>query len=240
MATPSNFATRSHRWQFTVRTLLFVMLCVGGTIAGFQFGYYRGQEERRLQSFVTKVYTLADVAPVDAKSGQYDLDAVVDLLTSKIDVESWDDVGGPGSISGFTWEPPTVVVRQSVANHEAIAALLDDLRKAQKIRPATALKSKTLTFKVAKAVEHLGHSTAEGDSSVHPAWYDGCRGRLVDSGEEFLIWWNGNEINDTPFRFDEGRTYAIQFKGELETSVMGFEGKCLHVGKLVKVDRSDK
>lgn len=122
---------RRSYWQFSVRTLLFVTLCVAGTIAGFRFGYYRGQDERRLQSLVTKVYDLTDVAPLDSVSGRHDLDAVTDMVTSTIDPNNWSSVGGSGSIVAFTPSPPTLVIHQSVANHEAIASLFDDLRKTQ-------------------------------------------------------------------------------------------------------------
>jgi hypothetical protein len=104
---------------------------------------------------------------------------------------------------------------------------------AEASQPAT--ESRTLSLRVTKAHDHLGHDIAEPDSDggMHPVWIDATRGRLTDTGEEFVIWWNHNEIENTPFRFEDGKTYAIEYKDELEDGVMGYEGKCLHVGKLV-------
>jgi len=90
-----------------------------------------------------------------------------------------------------------------------------------------------IVFQVVKASEHLGHSTdAEGR---HAVWCDGCRGRLVDTGEDFVVWWSNNEIKDTPYRFENGKTYAIQFKGALDDGIMGYEGKCLHITQVVEM-----
>jgi hypothetical protein len=83
---------------------------------------------------------------------------------------------------------------------------------------------------------HLGHSFARaGGTHYHPHWIDGCRGRIVGTGEKFVVWWNNNEIKDTPFTFEAGATYDICYEGKLEDAVMGYKGKCLHVRRLVSV-----
>ena len=92
-----------------------------------------------------------------------------------------------------------------------------------------------LTLRVTNANEHLGHPTAEGNSNVHPVWCDGCRGRLVGTDEEFVIWWNSGENQDAPHRFENGQTYEVQYEGELQSGVMGFQGKCLHIRQLKSV-----
>ncbi|MHC4505719.1 MAG: hypothetical protein ACYTFI_20635, partial [Planctomycetota bacterium] len=55
------------------------------------------------------------------------------------------------------------------------------------------------------------------------------------TGEKFVVWWNNNEIKDTPFTFEAGATYDICYEGKLEDAVMGYKGKCLHVRRLVSV-----
>ena len=90
----------------------------------------------------------------------------------------------------------------------------------------------SIVFRVTKAKEHLGHDT-EAVTHIHRFWYDGCMGILVDSKEKFVIWWMNNEIQSTPYRFEDGKTYSIQFKGDLEAGVMGYEGKCLRVTKII-------
>jgi hypothetical protein len=226
MSATSEPPTRSRRWQFTLRTLLFVLLCVGGTLAGFQFGYYRGVLQRRAETMSTRVYSVADLIQGDPPASRPDFTYLIDLITSVIDVESWRDVGGPGSITGAE-DSLALVIAQTGSNHDAIAALLADLRAA-KTAPANSTRRK-LFLQVNQANEHLGHSTAEGDSNVHPVWCDGCRGRMVGTGEELMIWWNNNEIRDTPLRFEDGKTYEIQYSGEFEDGVMGFSGKCLPI-----------
>ena len=94
-----------------------------------------------------------------------------------------------------------------------------------------------LTIRVTNADEHLGHSTAAEGASVHPVWIDGCRGRIVGTDEEFMLWWNGGEIRDYPFQFEAGKTYKLSIKGELGDGVMGYQGKCAHISQVLKVDR---
>ena len=90
-----------------------------------------------------------------------------------------------------------------------------------------------LNFRVINANEHLGHSTAEG-SSVHPVWIDGCRGRIVGTDEEFMLWWNGGEIRDYPLEFEAGKSYKLSIEGELARGVMGYQGKCAHISQVLK------
>ena len=92
-----------------------------------------------------------------------------------------------------------------------------------------------IVLEIVKAEEHLGHSTlADG---THAAWYDGSTARIVPSGEAFVLWWM-NEIN--PFRFEDGQTYTVWFTGVIGDGVMGYEGKCLRIRQIVKVERKSK
>jgi hypothetical protein len=96
-----------------------------------------------------------------------------------------------------------------------------------------------LTFRVTKAVEHLGHSTEfQEGATIHPLWIDGCRGEIVPTEEAFMVWWNGGEIRGYPFKFEDGETYILEIRGELDGAVMGYEGKCVHVSKVAKVEAS--
>lgn len=94
--------------------------------------------------------------------------------------------------------------------------------------------SRAIQIEVLAAQEHLGHNiTARG---VHTVWCDGCRARLADSGDPFVIYWINNQIKNTPFRFREGRKYTVWFTGELGSGVMGYQGKCIDIGQVVKVE----
>lgn len=72
-----------------------------------------------------------------------DFDTLIDLITSTIAPQTWDDVGGPGSIEGF----PTnlsLVVSQTQDVHEEIADLLDQLRRLQDLQVTIEVRFITL------------------------------------------------------------------------------------------------
>jgi len=114
--------------QFTIRTLLFVMLCLGGILAGFQTGYFWGIEQRRSETYYSKVYSVADAVYVDAISKEADFDSLLGALRSTVDPASWNSVGGPASVQVMAQQPPMIIVLQSGRNHDAINTLLTDLR----------------------------------------------------------------------------------------------------------------
>ena len=97
-------------------------------------------------------------------------------------------------------------------------------------------ENKQLTIRVLKADEHLGHSTAAAGSSAHPVWCDGCRGQIVGKKEEeLMVWWNNG---DNPLQLQDGKTYTLHVQGELGDGVMGFQGKSIHVGQVLKIEES--
>ena len=59
--------------------------------------------------------------------GGYDIDDLVDLLTTVIEYDSWDDVGGPGAIAEFKG---LIAIHQTPSTHEKIEKLLNMLHKA--------------------------------------------------------------------------------------------------------------
>jgi hypothetical protein len=96
--------------------------------------------------------------------------------------------------------------------------------------------TRSLTFRVTKANEHLGHSTAiVGGHSVHTQWCDCARGSLIDTNEEFVVWWMNNEIRDLPFKFEEGKTYLISLNGDIEVDGM-VRGKSVRATRVAKVE----
>jgi general secretion pathway protein D len=76
-------------------------------------------------------------------AAQADFDTLIDLITSTIAPQTWDTVGGPGSIEGF----PTnlsLVVSQTQDVHEQIADLLDQLRRLQDLQVTIEVRYITL------------------------------------------------------------------------------------------------
>lgn len=71
------------------------------------------------------IYPVGDLLPLP-KDGEYCHRAFIDMIVTKASPTSWDEVGGPGSISGFR---DSVVVLQTEEAHRHIQELLDGLRK---------------------------------------------------------------------------------------------------------------
>lgn len=88
------------------------------------------------------VYNVRDLVS-EPESGGYDYDTLMDVLLGAVAVDSWDDVGGPGSVVAFRG---ALVIYQSEANHLAIAQLLEQLRHKGESFPTAvdkALQSRT-------------------------------------------------------------------------------------------------
>ena len=59
--------------------------------------------------------------------GNYEIDDLIDVITASVMPDSWDEVGGPGSISDFKG---LVTVSQTQDVHEQVENLLNMLHKA--------------------------------------------------------------------------------------------------------------
>lgn len=73
-----------------------------------------------------------------------DFDTLIDLITTTIAPDSWDEVGGPGAVESF----PTnlsLVVSQTQDVHEQIEDLLEQLRQLQDLQIAIEVRFITLT-----------------------------------------------------------------------------------------------
>src|SRR4029078_6829366 len=62
--------------------------------------------------------------------GIADFDSLIELITTTIDPDSWDDVGGPGSIAEFATNL-SLVISQTQEVHDKIDRLLAQLREIQ-------------------------------------------------------------------------------------------------------------
>ena len=95
--------------------------------------------EEAEQQLETKIYPVGDLvlpegAPDDAEA---DFDSLIDLITSTIKPTSWDEVGGPGSISQFA-NRMCLVVSQTMDVHEEIEDLFTQIRRVDRILGSTA------------------------------------------------------------------------------------------------------
>jgi hypothetical protein len=98
--------------------------------------------------------------------------------------------------------------------------------------------ARAVQVEVVNADEHFGHNINEGGG--HSVWCDGCRTRILETGEPFVVYWVNNRIEDTPFQFSQGRRYAVWFAGEMGKGVMAYEGKCVDIVQVVKVEELDE
>ena len=79
----------------------------------------------------TVLYPVTDLVRFrDTKGEEWqDYDSLIDLIASTVEPQSWDMVGGPGSINGYpVGKVDTIVVSQTQEVHREIAALLEKLR----------------------------------------------------------------------------------------------------------------
>jgi hypothetical protein len=81
---------------------------------------------------ITRVYPVRDLVAysTDAEKSGYgeDYDSLIELITTTIAPQSWDEVGGPGAISEFA-NASSLVISQSRDVHRAIEPLLVRLRQ---------------------------------------------------------------------------------------------------------------
>ncbi|MCI0360663.1 MAG: hypothetical protein L0211_19475 [Planctomycetaceae bacterium] len=130
-------ASSNQHWRFSIAALLFVTLCVAGALTGYrlgwQAGYAGGQNKKKSEALLTKVYDVKDIVlPADpgAAAPTPDFDSLIDTLTSTVAIESWVDVGGPGNLKVMPGSL-SLVIHQTGEVHEQIQDVLEQLRAAQ-------------------------------------------------------------------------------------------------------------
>ncbi len=87
-------------------------------------------EEAELM-LLTKVYEVSDLVICRNASGELwaDFDTLIEMITVTIAPDTWDDVGGPGSIAPASLRGGDVlVIAQTYQVHRKIAKLLEDLQ----------------------------------------------------------------------------------------------------------------
>ena len=72
-----------------------------------------------------------------------DFDSLINLITATVQPESWEDVGGPGSVAPFETNL-SLVIRQTEEVHEEIVDLLEQLRRMQDLQVTIEVRFITL------------------------------------------------------------------------------------------------
>ncbi len=79
-------------------------------------------------------YDVSGLVDASSESAEHDLEELAKILRTTVAPDSWDGVGGQGSIAVVPWQS-MLVVRQSPARQEAVAAVLASLRQAPRAQP---------------------------------------------------------------------------------------------------------
>lgn len=119
--------------RFSIATLLFLMLCLGGYLSGYRVGYDAGTPAAADETYLVKTYSVADlVVPRIASTAlNTDFDNLIDLIVATVSPNDWMETGtGEGEIQPFPTNK-SLVVSQTQANQAAVAKLLERLRKLQ-------------------------------------------------------------------------------------------------------------
>lgn len=88
---------------------------------------------------ITRTYPVLDLVDLTVTSNNgsrttvADYDSLIEVITTTLDLDSWDDVGGPGSIAEFP-NAGALVISQTRENHLDVATLLSSLRRAKVVQ----------------------------------------------------------------------------------------------------------
>jgi hypothetical protein len=119
--------------RFSVAAMLFLMLCLGGYLGGYRVGFNRGTQDAANATIFVRTYPVADLlTPKNpAATASPDFDELIDVIVATVSPKDWMEKGtGDGEIQPFP-SNMSLVVAQNQANHQAIADLLEGLRKSQ-------------------------------------------------------------------------------------------------------------
>jgi len=119
---------KSRAPRISMATLLFVVLCVCGYLAGHKQGYRDGKALWDIMPVYGEVYLASDLledrGPTEVDS---ELDKIVSRIKREVVPECWEDAGGNCTVKAFP-ENRSVVVGANQYVHEEIKVHLKTLR----------------------------------------------------------------------------------------------------------------
>ena len=86
----------------------------------------------------------ASVLPERVAGAQADFDTLIELITTTIEPDTWEEVGGPGAIDGFPTQPQPGRVSKRRTSTNKIADLLGQLRRLQDLQVTIEVRFITL------------------------------------------------------------------------------------------------
>jgi hypothetical protein len=97
--------------------------------------------------------------------GAADYESLIDCIITTIDPDSWDDVGGPGSISHFD-NAGILIIAQTPDVHPKIGALLDSLRRVKGLQGLPTIAPRARMSSPVMPTEHGASGDREDLSAV--------------------------------------------------------------------------
>ncbi|MBC7853787.1 MAG: hypothetical protein IAF94_10155 [Pirellulaceae bacterium] len=133
-------------WQFSVRTLLWLMLCIaigfGAYRTGFENGYsdHLNQRQEVGKTFAAS-YDVSDVIPCRKTNTAVivDFDPLINDVTKSVLPNTWEKNGGEASVAEFATNL-SLVVSHDKDGHERVAVYLEELRRKKNENQGIALK----------------------------------------------------------------------------------------------------
>jgi hypothetical protein len=137
--------------QFSLRSLMWIILCIGigitayrgGFDAGEKHGFQRGEAETSFKqsgpSWVQRVYPVTDIvgSSSDSRQSQSAGDLLVKNIEQSVVPGSWDTVGGSG------WIQYSNTSRELVINHDpAVHKQIEQYLKQQRAKSRQSLVAK--------------------------------------------------------------------------------------------------
>ena len=96
-------------------------------------------QEDAASNLVTRTYPVLDLvgsvatSSTGSREAVADYDSLIEVITTTLEPDSWDEVGGPGSVAEFP-NAGVLVISQTRDNHQKIATLLNSLRRAKALQ----------------------------------------------------------------------------------------------------------
>ena len=108
--------------RFSMATLLFVVLCLCGYLAGHKQGYRDGKALWDIMPLYHKVYLASDL--LDSET---EFDEIMSNIAREVVPESWEDTGGNCTVKAFP-EKGSLVVGANSYVHEEVVKYFKTLR----------------------------------------------------------------------------------------------------------------
>lgn len=123
----------------------------------------------------TRLYPVLDLVaaagttPDKAMRGEHDYDTLIDTITTTVEPDSWDDVGGPGTIAEYPGAG-ALVISQTAEIHEQVEKILAALRRVKQIQGISTVALPSVPSRRIKTAHHAAPQPRRYSSAGAQAW----------------------------------------------------------------------